>query len=82
MRTCLFDIRKIGLDLGKNMVIVNRSYEGNNTNRDYSLDHFKIIQEKTKREVSGVIEDYSRLSRQVVNKCFEEILKSERNTVK
>ena len=62
--------------MGKNMVIIKKN-QG-----DYSLENFKLIQEKTKREVSGIIEDFSRDSRVSVNRCFDESLKYLRATIK
>ena len=37
----------------------------------YSLEGFKQVQEKNRKETSRVIEEYSRDSRQQVKKCFE-----------
>lgn len=76
MRRCLFEVQEISLDMGKSIIIVSKN-QG-----DYSLDNFKMIQEKTKRETSSIIEEFSRLSRDSVKTCFDDSIKQLRSSVK
>ena len=62
--------------MGKSVLLI-----GKNDNT-YSLEAFKQVQEKNRRETSRMIEEFSRDSRTSVRKCFENNLEELKETLK
>ena len=70
------ELRKLTLEMERSVLIIAKN-EGT-----YTLESFKHCQERSRREASLAVEEYSRESRAVVRKCFENKLAELRENMK